>query len=147
MENTYDIEFHQSNSNLPKGWEKRMSEKGQPFYVFKTNGRVVYTQLNKPFYEKEENDQDTFLENDDWEKTTNKILKNIIKQGGDRIEINDIENKIYQDNLLHLRNIDANLEETAKIFSIKKYMFNQKLRGRITEKDILNFLRKKRVEE
>jgi hypothetical protein len=120
MENTYDNN---------QGWKKSLSEKGQPFY------------------EKEKIDYDTLVVNNDWEKNTNKILKNIIKQGGDRIEINDIENKIYQDNLLHLRNIDANLEEAAKIFSIKKYLFNQKLRGRITEKDILHFLRKKRVEE
>jgi hypothetical protein len=60
MENTYklynQIEFNsvKKNSPLPKGWEKRLSDKGQNFYVFKRDGRFVYAQLNKPVnYEKQ----------------------------------------------------------------------------------------------
>jgi hypothetical protein len=147
MENTYNLignNFDRKTSSLPKGWEKRFNEKGQIFYVFKNNGRVVYTQVEKPEnFDEEENEKEIILMNKDWEKNTNKILEDVIRHGGDKIKISKEEKEIFQDNLLHLRKLDSSLEEAGQILSIKKYLFNERIRGRITEKDILNFLRKK----
>ena len=79
----------------------------------------------------------------DYDKITNEILENVIKAGGHKIKISEEEKQISQDNLSHLRKLNTTLEEAGIILSIKRYLFNERKKGRITDKDILNFLRKK----
>jgi len=111
---------------------------------FKLSSKCFEKSFNKEGKNVYDDDHNKYQEIiDDWDEITNEILENVIKQGGHKIKISEQQKKISQDNLSHLRKLDTTLEEAGLILSIKRYLFDQGIKGRITDKDILNFLRKK----